>query len=58
MTAGGSHLRMSESRPGTPAGVSVPAKGRAYLATLEGFVGALMMFVGSIGTGWIANGSP
>jgi len=58
MTAGGSHLRMPESRPGTPAGVSVPAKGRAYLATLEGFIGALMMFVGSIGTGWIANGSP
>ena len=58
MTAGGSHLRTSESRPGTPAPASVPAKGRAYVATLEGFVGALMMFVGSIGTGWIANGSP
>ncbi|WP_156386237.1 polyprenol phosphomannose-dependent alpha 1,6 mannosyltransferase MptB [Arthrobacter sp. Soil764] len=58
MTAGGSHLRMSESRPGTPAGISVPAKGHAYLATIEGFIGALMMFVGSIGTGWIANGSP
>ncbi|MDQ0827854.1 alpha-1,6-mannosyltransferase [Arthrobacter sp. B2I5] len=58
MTAGGSHLRMSESRPGTPAGISAPAKGRAYLATIEGFIGALMMFVGSIGTGWIANGSP
>ncbi len=58
MTAGGSHLRTSESRPGASANASVPAKGRAYLATLEGFIGALMMFVGSIGTGWIANGSP
>ena len=58
MTAGGSHLRTSESRPGTPADASAPARGRAYLATVEGFVGALMMFVGSIGTGWIANGSP
>ncbi|UKA66941.1 polyprenol phosphomannose-dependent alpha 1,6 mannosyltransferase MptB [Arthrobacter sp. FW306-05-C] len=58
MTAGGSHLRTSESRPGTSADASMPAKGRAYLATLEGFIGALMMFVGSIGTGWIANGSP
>lgn len=58
MTAGGSHLRTSDSRPGEPADASVPAKGRAYLATIEGFIGALMMFVGSIGTGWIANGSP
>lgn len=58
MTAGGSHLRTSESQPGAPADASAPAKGRAYLATIEGFIGALMMFVGSIGTGWIANGSP
>ena len=58
MTAGGPHLETSESRPGKPVDASAPAKGRAYLATLEGFIGALMMFVGSIGTGWIANGSP
>ena len=35
-----------------------PAKRRAYIAIWQGFLGALMMFVGSIGTGWIANGSP
>lgn len=58
MTAGGSHLETSESRPGKPVDASAPARGRAYLATIEGFIGALMMFVGSIGTGWIANGSP
>jgi alpha-1,6-mannosyltransferase len=59
MTAGGAHLGTSESRPGSPAtAVAVPAKRRAYVATVEGFLGALMMFVGSIGTGWIANGSP
>lgn len=59
MTAGGSHLGTSESRQGAPAAVSPePAKRRAYVATIEGFIGSLMMFVGSIGTGWIANGSP
>jgi alpha-1,6-mannosyltransferase len=31
---------------------------RAYWAILQGFLGSLMMFVGSIGAGWIANGSP
>ena len=58
MTAGGSHLGTSESTAGAPAAASAPVKRRAYVATLEGFVGALMMFIGSIGTGWIANGSP
>ncbi|GGI76439.1 polyprenol phosphomannose-dependent alpha 1,6 mannosyltransferase MptB [Pseudarthrobacter scleromae] len=58
MTAGGSHPGTSETQPGAPAKASGPATGRAYLATLEGFIGALMMFTGSIGTGWIANGSP
>lgn len=72
MTAGGSHLSTSESFPGpskkTAAGaelpqsaapaVAAPAKRRAYIAIGQGFLGALMMFVGSIGTGWIANGSP
>ncbi|TLM70697.1 polyprenol phosphomannose-dependent alpha 1,6 mannosyltransferase MptB [Pseudarthrobacter sp. NamB4] len=58
MTAGGPHLETSETQPAAPAKTAGPATGRAYLATIEGFVGALMMFVGSIGTGWIANGSP
>lgn len=58
MTAGGSHVGTSESQPAAPAKASAPARGRAYLATIEGFLGSLMMFVGSIGTGWIANGSP
>jgi hypothetical protein len=72
MTAGGSHLSTSETFPGpskkTPAATevpksaappaTVPAKRRAYIAIWQGFLGALMMFVGSIGTGWIANGSP
>ncbi|MDO4917963.1 polyprenol phosphomannose-dependent alpha 1,6 mannosyltransferase MptB [Kocuria sp.] len=31
---------------------------RARLAVVQGVVGSLMMFVGSLGTGWIANGSP
>ncbi|MGM9471681.1 polyprenol phosphomannose-dependent alpha 1,6 mannosyltransferase MptB [Pseudarthrobacter sp. YS3] len=73
MTAGGSHLSTSESSPGpskkTAAAAELPrsvapdsthslAKRRAYIAIWQGFLGALMMFVGSIGTGWIANGSP
>lgn len=59
MTAGGADLGTSESQPGSPAtAVTEPAKRRAYVAIIEGFLGALMMFVGSIGTGWIANGSP
>jgi alpha-1,6-mannosyltransferase len=59
MTAGGAHLGTSESRLGRQvAAAAEPAKRRAYVAIVEGFVGALMMFVGSIGTGWIANGSP
>ena len=58
MTAGGSHLGTSESTAGARAAASAPVKRRAYVATLEGFVGSLMMFVGSIGIGWIANGSP
>ncbi|WP_426227389.1 polyprenol phosphomannose-dependent alpha 1,6 mannosyltransferase MptB [Pseudarthrobacter sp. DSP2-3-2b1] len=73
MTAGGSHLSTSESSPGpskktaaaaelprsvVPEPTPSPAKRRAYIAIWQGFLGALMMFVGSIGTGWIANGSP
>ena len=45
------------SRSGTGE-IPVEAPPRAYWAILQGLVGSLMMFVGSIGTGWIANGSP
>ncbi|WP_434621502.1 polyprenol phosphomannose-dependent alpha 1,6 mannosyltransferase MptB [Arthrobacter sp. A5] len=44
---------------GSPAGgTGEPVKPKAYIAIVQGFVGSLMMFVGSIGAGWIANGSP
>jgi hypothetical protein len=59
MTAGGAHIGTSESQSGQPATAAAePVKRRAYVATIEGLLGSLMMFVGSIGTGWIANGSP
>lgn len=31
---------------------------RAWIALLQGFVGSLLMLAGSLGAGWIANGSP
>jgi alpha-1,6-mannosyltransferase len=66
MTAGGSHPEGPRSRGGravstvpfrqdTPGAHPDP---RAHVAVLQGFVGSLMMLVGSVGTGWIANGSP
>ncbi|MEX5305157.1 polyprenol phosphomannose-dependent alpha 1,6 mannosyltransferase MptB [Kocuria sp. CPCC 205258] len=66
MTAGGSHPEGPRSRGGravstvpfrqdTPGADPDP---RAHVAVLQGFVGSLMMLVGSVGTGWIANGSP
>ena len=73
MTAGGSHLSASDSstgpsnktvagselpQSGAPAETAARSKRRAYPAIWQGFLGALMMLVGSIGTGWIANGSP
>ena len=59
MSAGGAHIGTSESQSGQPATAAAePVKRRAYVATIEGLLGSLMMFVGSIGTGWIANGSP
>ncbi|WP_104045592.1 polyprenol phosphomannose-dependent alpha 1,6 mannosyltransferase MptB [Arthrobacter sp. ZGTC412] len=59
MTAGGAPIGTSESQSGQPATATAePVKRRAYVATVEGLLGSLMMFVGSIGTGWIANGSP
>ena len=56
MSAGGAHIGTSESQSGQPATAAAePVKRRAYVATIEGLLGSLMMFVGSIGTGWIAN---
>lgn len=41
------------TQPAAPA-----TKPVAYPAILQGFLGSLFMFAGSIGIGWIANGSP
>lgn len=66
MTAGGSHLEAPQGR-GDQAAAAVPFRRdasaphphpRAHIAVLQGFIGSLMMLVGSVGTGWIANGSP
>ncbi|PYI38105.1 hypothetical protein CVS30_12035 [Arthrobacter psychrolactophilus] len=34
------------------------AEPRAWIAVLEGFLGSVLILVGSVGVGWIANGSP
>ncbi|WP_449373169.1 hypothetical protein [Arthrobacter psychrolactophilus] len=34
------------------------AEPRTWIAILEGFLGSLLILVGSVGVGWIANGSP
>ena len=39
-------------------GAGTPVQIKAYVAIWQGFFGSLMIFVGSIGAGWIANGSP
>ncbi len=63
MTAGDSRVGTGGQRAAfqtaadTAAGASRPGP-KAYIATVQGFIGSLMMFVGSIGAGWIANGSP
>ncbi len=63
MTAGDSRMGRGgqptalQAAAGTAAGASSPGP-KAYVATVQGFIGSLMMFVGSIGAGWIANGSP
>ncbi|WP_044572386.1 polyprenol phosphomannose-dependent alpha 1,6 mannosyltransferase MptB [Arthrobacter alpinus] len=31
---------------------------RPWIAVLEGFIGSVLILVGSVGVGWIANGSP
>ncbi|MFE7630687.1 polyprenol phosphomannose-dependent alpha 1,6 mannosyltransferase MptB [Kocuria sp. NPDC057446] len=66
MTAGGSHREAPQGR-GDRSATAVPLhqgrsdpspNPRAHVAVLQGFVGSLMMLAGSVGTGWIANGSP
>lgn len=54
---------MSASGPVAPpadphTGSTATVELRAHVAVIQGFVGSLMMFLGSLGTGWIANGSP
>ncbi|MDJ0319802.1 polyprenol phosphomannose-dependent alpha 1,6 mannosyltransferase MptB [Pseudarthrobacter sp. PS3-L1] len=46
----------SAASPAPDNSASAPA--RAHVAIIQGFVGSFMMLVGSIGAGWIANGSP
>ncbi|MGQ1839869.1 polyprenol phosphomannose-dependent alpha 1,6 mannosyltransferase MptB [Kocuria turfanensis] len=67
MTAGGSHPGAPVNRheqAEEPAAARprpeplTPRPPRAHVAVLQGFVGSVLMFVGSIGTGWIASGSP
>lgn len=74
MTAGGSRMDTSKdkARVGeTPARLEAgpraaqsldacarPVPPKAWIAITQGFLGSLMMFAGSIGAGWIANGSP
>lgn len=39
-------------------GTATAASPTAHVAIVQGFIGSMMMLVGSIGAGWIANGSP
>lgn len=45
-------LAEARSAPGTPL---IP---RPHIAIVQGLIGSLMMLVGSVGTGWMALGSP
>lgn len=70
MTAGSSDPESPRGRRGRTAEAPVTAgpfshgrsdthqHPRAHIAVVQGFIGSLMMLVGSVGTGWIANGSP
>lgn len=42
----------------TPRSVAVHGPWFAWLQLLQGFIGSLMILAGSVGVGWIANGSP
>ena len=44
--------------PSTHTGSTAKGDSRAHVAVIQGVIGSLMMLVGSVGTGWIANGSP
>lgn len=44
--------------PTTHTGSTAIVESRAHVAVIQGVIGSLMMLVGSVGTGWIANGSP
>ncbi|WP_205787418.1 polyprenol phosphomannose-dependent alpha 1,6 mannosyltransferase MptB [Specibacter cremeus] len=48
---------MTPASPGAPA-PAPPAATRAWVAILQGGVGSALMFVGSLGIGWIAVASP
>lgn len=50
---------LRDAEPGSSA-TTTRSEGKpvVYPAILQGFLGSLMMFAGSIGIGWIANGSP
>ena len=39
-------------------GQSVAVPHRPWIALLQGFIGSVMILGGSVGVGWIANGSP
>ncbi len=43
--------------PSTPT-QRAPHAVRPWIALVEGFIGSLLILVGSVGVGWIANGSP
>ncbi|WP_298587082.1 polyprenol phosphomannose-dependent alpha 1,6 mannosyltransferase MptB [uncultured Kocuria sp.] len=70
MTAGGSDPEAPRGRRGRtaePIATAGPVSHdlpdthrdpRAHIAVVQGFIGSLMMLVGSVGAGWIANGSP
>lgn len=49
---------MNPPAHGAPAPSPATHEARPHVAVVQGLVGSLMMLVGSIGTGWIAVGSP
>ena len=54
MTTPGPAVPAAQPHTGSTAAVEL----RARVAVVQGAIGSLMMFLGSLGTGWIANGSP
>lgn len=41
-----------------PGGSTAHRHHRAHVAVIQGFVGSVLILIGSVGTGWIATGSP